>query len=172
MVNQWAYHSRLYRAAQIVSKRADLEIVQLNSFGCGLDAVTADQVQEIMERNNKVYTLLKIDEVSNLGAIKIRLRSLKASINDREEKNVLPHVVSEPSQRVVFTKDMKKNHTILCPQMAPIHFDLIEAVFRYSGYNFVLLTDENGAVDEGLKYVNNDACYPAIIVIGQLIKAL
>ena len=172
VVNQWAYHSRLYRAAQIVSKRADLEIVQLNSFGCGLDAVTADQVQEIMERNNKVYTLLKIDEVSNLGAIKIRLRSLKASINDREEKNVLPHVVSEPSQRVVFTKDMKKNHTILCPQMAPIHFDLIEAVFRYSGYNFVLLTDENGAVDEGLKYVNNDACYPAIIVIGQLIKAL
>jgi len=172
VVNQWAYHSRLYRAAQIVAKRADLEIVQLNSFGCGLDAVTADQVQEIMEQNNKVYTMLKIDEVSNLGAIKIRLRSLKASIIDREEKNVLPKVVYTPDPRIVFTEEMRKNHTILCPQMAPIHFELIEEVFKLSGYNFVVLTDESGAVDEGLKYVNNDACYPAIIVIGQLIKAL
>ncbi len=172
VINQWTYHSRLYRAAAVVSKRADLEIVQLNSFGCGLDAVATDQVQEIMERNNKIYTLLKIDEVSNLGAVKIRLRSLKASMQDREQKHVMPHVIGVPSKRIVFTEAMKKKHTILCPQMAPIHFELIEAVFRYSGYNFVLLTDEKGAVDEGLKYVNNDACYPAIIVIGQLIMAL
>ena len=172
VVNQWTYHSRLYRAAEVVAKNKNLEIVQLNSFGCGLDAVTTDQVAEIMANNNKIYTALKIDEVSNLGAVKIRLRSLKASMLEREQKNVLPKKVNEPKDRIEFTKQMKKNHTILCPQMSPVHFELLEAVFNYSGYNLVVLRDDTGAIDEGLKYVNNDACYPAIIVIGQLIKAL
>lgn len=106
VVNQWVYHSRLYAAAKVVSKNPNLELVQLNSFGCGLDAVTTDQVEEIMRGHNKLYTVLKIDEGSNLGAIRIRLRSLKA------------------------------------------------------------------AVEVGLKFVHNDACYPAIISIGQLIEAL
>ena len=110
--------------------------------------------------------------MSNLGAVKIRLRSLKASMLEREQKNVLPKKVNEPKDRIEFTKQMKKNHTILCPQMSPVHFELLQAVFNYSGYNLVVLRDDTGAIDEGLKYVNNDACYPAIIVIGQLIKAL
>ncbi|MGP1488515.1 MAG: acyl-CoA dehydratase activase-related protein [Peptoanaerobacter stomatis] len=172
VVNQWTYHSRLYRATDVVSKRKDLELVQLNSFGCGLDAVTTDQVAEMLAYNNKIYTCLKIDEVSNLGAVKIRLRSLKASMIERDKNCILPEKIGENKDRIVFTKDMRKTHTILCPEMSPIHFDLLESAFNYSGYKLVLLRDDTGAIDEGLKYVNNDACYPAIIVIGQLIKAL
>lgn len=172
VVNQWTYHSRLYRATDVVSKRKDLELVQLNSFGCGLDAVTTDQVAEMLAYNNKIYTCLKIDEVSNLGAVKIRLRSLKASMIERDKNCILPEKIGENKERIVFTKDMRKTHTILCPEMSPIHFDLLESAFNYSGYKLVLLRDDTGAIDEGLKYVNNDACYPAIIVIGQLIKAL
>lgn len=172
VINQWVYHSRLYKAAEFVKDKKNIELVQLNSFGCGLDAVTTDQVEEILRNNNKIYTQLKIDEVSNLGAIKIRLRSLKASMEEREKNNINPKKLREGKERIVFTKKMRKNHTILCPQLSPIHFDLLEAAFRYSGYDLVLLKDTNGAIDEGLKFVNNDACYPAIIVIGQLLNAL
>lgn len=172
VINQWVYHSRLYRAANFVKDKENIELVQLNSFGCGLDAVTTDQVEEILRNYNKIYTPLKIDEVSNLGAIKIRLRSLKASMEERERNNIKPKKIGETRKRIIFTKKMRKNHTILCPQMSPIHFELLEKAFIYSGYNLVLLRDTDGAIDEGLKFVNNDACYPAIIVIGQLIHAL
>lgn len=172
VVDQWVYHSRLYAAADFVSDKKNIELVQLNSFGCGLDAVTTDQVEELMQNNNKIYTVLKIDEVSNLGAMKIRLRSLKASMQERDKNGVAPKVISKPRERIIFTKEMRKTHKILCPQMSPIHFELLESAFKYSDYDLILLRDTEGAIDEGLKYVNNDACYPAIIVIGQLIKAL
>ena len=84
IVDQWVYHSRLYSAARFVRNRDDLELLQLNSFGCGLDAVTTDQVNEILEGSNKLYTLLKIDEVNNLGAVRIRIRSLIAAMNMRK----------------------------------------------------------------------------------------
>jgi predicted CoA-substrate-specific enzyme activase len=83
VLNQWTYHSRLYKAAYYVTKQPDMELVQLVSFGCGIDAITADEVRRILESQNKLYTLLKIDEVSNLGAIKIRLRSLKAADEEK-----------------------------------------------------------------------------------------
>lgn len=172
VIDQWVYHSRLYRAADFVSDKKDIELVQLNSFGCGLDAVTTDQVEEILKANNKIYTVLKIDEVSNPGAVKIRLRSLKASMEERDKSGIEPRKLFVPEPRTVFTKKMKRNYTILCPQMSPIHFEFLEAAFKYSGYKLELLRDTEGAADRGLKYVNNDACYPSIIVIGQLIGAL
>lgn len=173
VVDQWAYHSRLYAAASFVSKKNDLELVQLNSFGCGLDAVTTDQVQEILNGNSKVYTTLKIDEGNNLGAARIRLRSLKATILEREKNGFKLKKVDNKYKKIQFTKEMKKNHTILAPEMSPIHFQFVEEAFRQSGYNLVILPSvDNKATDIGLKYVNNDACYPAIIVIGQLIEAL
>lgn len=174
VVDQWTYHTRLYGAAHVVGKRDYLELVQLNSFGCGLDAVTTDQVQETLRSFGKMYTCLKIDEVNNLGAARIRLRSLISVVEERHRHNYKPvqgHVgyVRQPE----FTKEMREKHTILCPQMAPIHFDMLEAAFRHSGYNVVILTDcSKSVVDEGLKYVNNDACYPSILVVGQLIHAL
>lgn len=84
VVDQWVFHSRLYRAADVVGRNDNLELVQLNSFGCGVDAVTTDQVEEILSSFGKMYTLIKIDEVNNLGAIRIRIRSLIASMNKRK----------------------------------------------------------------------------------------
>ena len=260
-VDQWMYHTRLYRAAKVVTQRDDLDLIQLNSFGCGLDAITTDQVQEILEGSGKIYTVLKIDEVSNLGAARIRVRSLLAALKDqaderaeeqavaggcpacaidfdkleadvarREElqqrtdaaiaaktgrreaqgaaavaheiaKNAKEVSVTDadltPSEaadlayqlahdehkrasastafeKVQFTKEMKEaGYTILCPQMAPIHFDLLVPIFRSNGYNLELLPAvDHGAVDAGLKYVNNDICYPSILVTGQIMEAV
>jgi predicted nucleotide-binding protein (sugar kinase/HSP70/actin superfamily) len=211
VVDQWMYHSRLYRAARFVSTRNDLDLVQLNSFGCGLDALTTDQVQEIMEASGKIYTVLKIDEVSNLGAARIRIRSLMAALDEEREKLELQvergevDEVEPPSVRMAdgsleharhsdlrrrppvyrrsasaalhkvrYTKEMQdKGYTILAPQMSPIHFEVVEAVLRHGGYNVVLLPSvDHGAVDAGLKYVNNDICYPSILVTGQLMNAV
>ncbi|MGD9569881.1 MAG: acyl-CoA dehydratase activase-related protein [Sedimentibacter sp.] len=173
VIDQWAYHTRLYAAATYVSNTDYLELVQLNSFGCGLDAVTTDQVNEILQKNNKIYTVIKIDEITNLGAIRIRIRSLLASMEDRDKNGIVHEHLEENYKRVLFTKEMKKNHTILVPQMSPIHFQFIETAARMSGYNAVVLPAvDKQAVDVGLKVVNNDACYPSIIVIGQLINAL
>ena len=325
VTNQWAYHSRLYAAAHFVASYPGLELVQLNSFGCGLDAITTDQVAEILADKADVYTLLKIDEVSNLGAAKIRLRSLKAAVEEREANKAreaaaakamedqqaaaeraaeeakvkaesdleaakaalaeaqaaveaaqekvdveaqavhdavkasqtstakavqgpkptgfrktgptaptpgrqilldstmaanpkLTKAMREASKRAAerdlqaaaankngtsdgttgvtnaknakksghnnatmsryahrekFVKDMKKNYTIVGPQMSPIHMSLVEAVIRSGGYKFDILKHASrGDVETGLKYVNNDACYPAIMVVGQLIDAI
>ncbi|MDR1210124.1 MAG: 2-hydroxyacyl-CoA dehydratase [Clostridiales bacterium] len=169
--DQWAYHSRLYAAAAFARSRRDLELIQLNSFGCGLDAVTTDETQAIMSRAGKIYTMIKIDEVNNLGSARIRVRSLLAAVRARAESpdaEIVP-----PPERVVFTKKMRKEHTILCPQMSPTHFELLTEAFRAGGYNLVAMpATDRGAVDVGLRYVNNDACYPALIVVGQLIKAI
>ena len=82
VLNQWTYHSRLYAAAKYVTTRRDMELVQLVSFGCGVDAITTDEVREILEEKNKIYTQIKIDEITNLGAVKIRIRSLLAAIDN------------------------------------------------------------------------------------------
>lgn len=173
VLDQWTYHSRLYRAAAYVGKEENLEMVQLNSFGCGLDAVTTDQVNEILHHHGKIYTNLKIDEISNLGAVKIRIRSLLAALEERKDKVI--KIDDEPlvDERIVFTKENKKDHTILMPQMAPLQFDLLARVFNNFGYKLELLDDfQDKIINEGLKYVNNDACYPSILVVGQFISAL
>ena len=246
LVDQWMYHTRLYAAAKVATERTDLDLIQMNSFGCGLDALTTDQVQEILEQAGKVFTVLKIDEVSNLGAARIRVRSLLAALKDQadekaeaarplracpaanfdlgvseesEQKAPLaldgseaasagsqkrylfedsslapapPETFAEKSApevakrfkqregsttefpRAVFTEEMKEaGYTILCPQMAPIHFELLVDIFRRNGYNFELLPSvDTGAVDAGLKYVNNDICYPSILVTGQIMEAV
>ncbi len=211
VVDQWMYHSRLYRAARFVATRNDLDLIQLNSFGCGLDALTTDQVQEILENSGKIYTVLKIDEVSNLGAARIRIRSLMAALADQRaeleravaagtahevapqetyradgtleqvrDTDTTTHVPvyreagSAAWEKPRFTEEMREEgYTILCPQMAPIHFELAQAILRRYGYNAVLLPSvDHGAVEAGLKYVNNDICYPSILVTGQIMEAI
>ena len=172
-VDQWTYHSRLYNAADFVGRTDNLELVQLNSFGCGVDAVTTDQVEEILTSYGKMYTLIKIDEINNLGAVRIRIRSLLASMNNRLKTKIEKGDGDYSVNRKIFTKEMKDTYTILCPQMAPIHFELLESAVKSSGYNLVLLRDcTSHTVETGLKYVNNDACYPSILVTGQMIEAL
>jgi len=175
--DQWMYHSRLYKAANFVKTRDDLDLIQLNSFGCGLDAVTTDCVSDILTESGKIYTVLKIDEVNNLGAARIRVRSLLSALKVREKRGKDKNRIIKPSNivKVEFTKKMKdEGYTILCPQMSPIHFDLLQPAFKMCGYNMVVLgkDDARDAVDAGLKYVNNDACYPSLIVVGQLMHAL
>ena len=173
VMDQWMYHSRLYAAANYVKTRDNLDLIQLNSFGCGLDAVTTDEVSDILSKSGKIYTCLKIDEVNNLGAARIRIRSLLSAIRVREQKSICRTVVSSAYDRVVFTKEMKKDYTILCPQMSPIHFALIEPALKSCGFNIrVLPNDNKAAVDVGLKYVNNDACYPSLMVVGQIMEAI
>ena len=174
VLDQWAYHSRLYAAAEFVRDRDDMELIQLNSFGCGLDAVTTDQVNEILEGSNKLYTVLKIDEVNNLGAVRIRIRSLISAMRMRREQGI--HTEPKPTRyhRTEYTKEMQDNgYTILAPQMLPIHFSILEPVFKKHGYNLVILDNDNRkAIDTGLKYVNNDACFPSITIVGQFMEAV
>ncbi len=173
VTDQWVYHSRLYAAASYVRNSDFLDLIQLNSFGCGLDAVTTDQVHDILSSAGKIYTVLKIDEVNNLGAARIRVRSLIAALRVRDKNHYQKKVVSSAYNRVLFTKEMKKEYTLLCPQMSPIHFDLLEPAIRAFGYKVEVLQNHNrSAVDVGLRYVNNDACYPSLIVIGQIMEAL
>ena len=173
VVDQWMYHSRLYAAASYVRTQANLELIQLFSFGCGLDAVTTDQVNDILSDSGKIYTVLKIDEVNNLGAARIRIRSLLSAVKERESKGYKAEPVSSAYHRAIFTEDMKDNYTILAPQMSPIHFELLEPALRYGGYNVVVLPNDNRrSVDVGLQYVNNDACYPSLMVVGQIMDAL
>ena len=174
VVNQWTYHSRLYRAADYIKTNPDVDLIQLNSFGCGLDAVTTDQVEEILKSSERIYTCFKIDEGSNLGAVRIRVRSLKAALENKvKNSNTTSVNNSYKCPKVAFTKQMRKDYTILAPQMSPIHFELVQTVFNKHGYNLeVLPSNDRKAIDWGLKYVNNDACYPSIIVVGQFVEAL
>ncbi len=174
VMDQWMFHSRLYAAASFVRTQKNLDLIQLNSFGCGLDAVTTDAVNDILTSAGKIYTVLKIDEVNNLGAARIRIRSLIAALRVRD-MNHYEHPVNDYAlHRTEFTKEMKdEGYTILCPQMSPIHFELLEPVFRKCGYNLVVLDNDNkNSVDIGLRYVNNDACYPSLMVVGQIMSAV
>ena len=173
VMDQWMYHSRLYAVANFVKTRDDLDLIQLNSFGCGLDAVTTDAVNDILSKSGKIYTCLKIDEVNNLGAARIRIRSLLAAIRVREKKQTKRTIVPSNYERVVFTEEMRDTYTILCPQMSPIHFELLEPAFCAAGYNLVVPdVPARECVDVGLKFVNNDACYPSLIVVGQIMSAV
>lgn len=173
VLDQWTYHSRLYKAADFAGTRDDVELVQLNSFGCGVDAVTTDQVEEILENNNKLYTVLKIDEGTNLGAARIRIRSLKAAMEERSKNNIRANHNPKPFERKYFTKEMKEEYTILIPQMSPIHFHYLEVAMKQSGYKAVLVPHvDKKSIDEGLKYINNDACYPTLVTLGNMISTL
>ena len=120
VMDQWMYHSRLYAAANYVKKTENLDLIQLNSFGCGLDAVTTDCVSDILTKSGKIYTCLKIDEVNNLGAARIRVRSLLAAIRVRKNTPKTRDIVPSSHDRVIFTEKMREDYTILCPQMSPI----------------------------------------------------
>jgi predicted CoA-substrate-specific enzyme activase len=165
VIDQWTYHHRLYNAARVVTRRRNLDMVQLNSFGCGLDAVTSDQVEEILKSGSKALTLLKIDENSQLGAARIRLRSLFSA-----PARIIPPAPQGP---LPGRKAPRPPTTILMPQMSPIHFTYLEQAFLSSGHPVELLPEPNAkTVETGLRHANHDICYPAIILIGQLIEAL
>ena len=176
VIDQWTFHSRLYRAAELTRDKPWAELVHLVSFGCGLDAITSEQVRRILEPAGKLYTMLKIDEGDTLGAARIRLRSLFAAVKDRrelhagiQESPIVWHDRPKEKKKL----DLKAVKTIYVPQMAPIHFPILESALKSLGFNVKLLPQVRPeAIQLGLRYVNNDACYPAIVVIGQLLDAV
>lgn len=169
-VDQWTYHGRLYKAASYVSEHENLEMIQLNSFGCGLDAVTTEQVYDILDRHEKLHTVIKIDEGSNLGAVRIRVRSLIAAIQDRKKRG-MQREFTPAKPKAEFTKAMKETHTIIAPQISPIHMHMMKEAFIAEGYKFkVLETADRSDIERGLKFINNDACFPAIMAVGQLLN--
>ncbi|GHV54997.1 2-hydroxyglutaryl-CoA dehydratase [Deltaproteobacteria bacterium] len=167
VVDQWTYHSRLYRAGAYVA------VLQLVSFGCGLDAITMDQLQEIVTGKGRLYAQIKIDEGANLGPARIRIRSLYAALRERKtQKQIAADTSSSFRGSARFTKEMRETHTILVPQLSPIHFNFMETVLQSGGYKVKLLPSvSRAAIDLGLKHVNNDACFPAIVMVGQLLYA-
>ncbi|MDL2209440.1 2-hydroxyacyl-CoA dehydratase [Desulfovibrio sp. OttesenSCG-928-O18] len=174
VVDQWTYHSRLYRAGAFAATTDNLAVLQLVSFGCGLDAITMDQLQEIVTDKGRLYAQIKIDEGANLGPARIRIRSLYAALRERKAKNMVD-VEGSSSFRgsARFTKEMRETHTILVPQLSPIHFNFVETVLESGGYKVKQLPSvDRDAIDQGLRFVNNDACFPAIVMVGQLLQAV
>ncbi|MDR1944309.1 MAG: acyl-CoA dehydratase activase-related protein, partial [Synergistaceae bacterium] len=178
VVDQWSYHSRLYRAASVVARHPDfrdVQMVQLNSFGCGLDAVSSDQAAALLESRGRLHTLIKIDEGKNNGAVKIRIRSLLAAARTGKDLTQVrrgsPERLGAPSSCAAKGPDPAR--TILCPPLSPHHFQFLETAFQTAGVNFHVLPEgSREATEIALKYVNNDACYPAMFVVGQFLQAL
>lgn len=170
VVDQWTFHARLYRAAALVAQHPGLSLVHLVSFGCGLSALTAEQMEEILAASGHMYTQIKIDEGHNIGPARIRIRSLLASMHYRRQRPAVPVPLSAPLPPP-FTKEMRATHTIIIGHVAPFHSRLMEATFRACGYITATLPPvESADVEEGLRLVNNDACYPAILTVGQLVR--
>ena len=170
------YHSRLYAAANYVkTTRDDLDLIQLKILRMwSWTQLPPTQVSRHPDTDQARSTpRLKIDEVNNLGAARIRVRSLLAALRVREQRGTRREIRPANITKVPFTKEMRKEYTILCPDMLPIHFSLLEPAFRASGYKIEVLPNDNKqAVDVGLKYVNNDACYPSLMVVGQIMEAI
>ena len=172
VVNQWAFHSRLYKAADVAVEKENVQFVQLVSFGCGIDAITSEQVKKILEGNDKIYTMLKIDEGDTLGAARIRLKSLLCAV-DENARTLHKKELETPYVRAKKSNMPDSLRSLYIPQMAPIHFPILTKALGSLGYSVKLLeTVSDEAIELGLKHVNNDACYPAIVVIGQLLDAL
>ena len=169
VLDQWMYHTRLYEAADWTS-RSDFELVQLNP-----SAAVRFHCRRTSPGNIGTPPQALYDDQNRrglqLGAVRIRLRSLQAAIKAMQT----PAVKKAPASghRYADTAGPLSQYTILGPQMSPIHFKLIEAAIRSEGYRFdILPTVSQEDIDEGLRYVNNDSCYPAIIIIGQILSAL
>jgi predicted CoA-substrate-specific enzyme activase len=170
VLTQWAYTNRILSVARAVAHTPHLEMLQITSFGCGLDAISADEVKEIIRGEGKIYSLIKMDEITNLGAVRVRLRSMLEAIRERSGSGI-PAIGQ--GRRDHSSGGKPEGRTILVPWFSPLYSPFIPAVFASFGCPVELLAPQDrSSVDLGLRYVNNDMCYPAVILIGDIIKAL
>lgn len=169
-VSQWAYVNRILRAAEWVATQGpEVQFMQMTSFGCGPDAFLLDEVRGILKSRGKSLTLLKIDDVNNIGSIKLRVRSLIESVK-------FSNGSTDIHTAFVHTKNFMKTdakRTILLPFFTDYLSPLMPAFFRLAGYETeVLEKSDVKSAEYGLKYANNEVCYPATLVVGDIIKAL
>jgi len=169
VLTQWSYTNRLYAAAKWVTANRHAQLVHITSFGCGPDAIAADEVREILRRGAKISTRIKIDEIANLGAVRIRLRSMLEAVKENRGNTRVPAIGRKKTNRSVL--DSRK--TLIAPFFSPFYSPLIPAAFKPLGYRVEILPPQDKAsVELGLKTVNNDMCYPSILVAGDIVKAL
>ncbi len=171
VMTQWSYPNRIYAAAKWVAGQPHhIQLVQINSFGCGPDAVVIDEVSLILKTGHKNHTLIKVDEISSPGSVRLRLRSMVESLKLQKSGSA-----SLPCKRRPFLSFSRKDRkrTILAPFFAEDYSAYIPAIFKNAGYDFLVLPKpDRKSVDLGLQYASNDICYPGIILIGDIVKAL
>ena len=176
-VSQWAYPNRILRAASFVAAQdASLQLVQMTSFGCGPDALLTDEVRDLLGRYRKTLTLLKIDDISNTGSLKLRVRSLVESLRLEERLSGQEQERGHKGEDFVTTPPFEKkdrDRKILVPFFTPFMSPLIPALFQRAGYDAEPLPPPSVfTADTGLKYANNEICYPATLVVGDILTAL
>lgn len=170
IITQWAYPNRIFNAAKWTAKHPTAELVGMNSFGCGPDAFLTDELKDILATVDKHPTIVRIDEISSPGSIRLRLRTMVESLRMRGERRT----EFIPREKTPSFQEVDNKRTILVPGLS--HFytpDAVTQVFKSLGINIEILppTDE-GSVTTGMKYANNEICYPSILVIGDIIQAL
>lgn len=172
VLSQWGYPNRLYRAAKWSLRFDNVEFIQLNSFGCGPDTLVIDEIADLMELSGKSYSVIRIDEQSAQGSLKLRIRSLIESFKLRDENRIKTHNQEKKKKTKVFT-DADRNRTILAPFFSPFHSAYAKAAFKSLGYDIKQLPpSDKESIDLGLKYINNEICYPATLVVGDVLRAL
>ena len=168
-VSQWTYTNRIMRAAQYVAESKDnIHFIEITSFGCGPDAFILDEVSAILKRAHKALTILKVDDVSNIGSLRLRVRSFLETISYQDKQTEI-----QPVKKLPAYEESDKLKTILVPYFADMYSPFIPTLFNLMGYKLVNLppSDEK-SIEFGLRYANNEICYPATLVIGDIIKAL
>ena len=168
-VTQWTYPNRVFKAAHYVANSPDnVHFMMITSFGCGPDAFIIDETHDILDRKGKSFTLLKVDDVNNIGSLHLRVRSMVESLKFSHQEKVSKPFVTTPPFTVA-----DRRRTILAPYFAGGYSEFVPTVFKMAGYNMINLPlGDKECVDLGLQYANNEVCYPATIVVGSLLKAL
>ncbi|MFN8254230.1 MAG: acyl-CoA dehydratase activase [Bacteroidales bacterium] len=171
VITQWAYTNRIYNAAKWVANQDNrIQFVQVNSFGCGPDSIVIDECVEILKEKGKAHTLIRVDEITSTGSVRLRLRSLVESVKMQAD-NYWPVLIKRSRTPEYKTEDKKK--LIIGPYFAYIYSEVIPSLFKLSGYHMITLSSpDDKSVKFGLKYANNEICFPATIVVGDVIKAL
>ena len=170
---QWSYPNRILKAAQwCAAQSSDVQFVEMTSFGCGPDAFLVDEVRDILIRSGKPFTLLKLDDINNVGSMKLRVRSLIESMKLSGERQVPPRKREEGGEAASVSYHDLRTKKILVPYFTPFISPLIPAFMRLAGYDVDNLPLSNmDSCEWGLKYANNEVCYPATLIVGDVVKA-
>lgn len=170
---QWSYPNRILKAAQwCAAQGSDVQFVEMTSFGCGPDAFLVDEVRDILIRSGKPFTLLKLDDINNVGSMKLRVRSLIESMKLSGERQVPPRKREEGGEAASVSYHDLRTKKILVPYFTPFISPLIPAFMRLAGYDVDNLPLSNmDSCEWGLKYANNEVCYPATLIVGDVVKA-
>jgi len=169
-ITQWEYTNRFYHACRWAGQQDDVEVVQLNSFGCGPDAFAVDEARTILKEYGKSNTVIRVDEIESAGSTRLRLRSMIETYMQDQIHTVHPY---KPRRSTRIFQDSDFGKTIIAPQFANYYTYPLIRPAQDMGHNIVSLPPSNReSVEVGLKYANNEICYPGVIVIGDIIKAL